>query len=233
MDGAARDGAPRDGVPESRGSGRTGVISRSPRYGGRPVRAAPPAPVGRADRDELERSPDPVRAPVAGRRLGPLLVLRGGRVPFFCSSSSSRHPPGLRGGRAPPSVRRGAAELPRVLSPLLAARSAVTGASRTCRRPRTCATCTGGAGPRILVRHASHRNGSRRSGNHSNCSIGSARSTRLNGFGTLPTCPFLLGNRRSDAPRRRDDQAGRNQQASMEFRRAKCQHTAAPLQSVG
>ena len=90
------------------------------------------------------------------------------------------------------------------------------------------------------------RNGSRPSVSHrigSSCPIDwgarPARRVRATGFGerwirrsgsgTLLTCPFLRVSRRSDAPRRRDDQAGGNQQASMEFRRAKCQHTASPV----
>ncbi len=103
---APRDGAPRDGAPARGGRGERDS-SRSARYGGRPVRAAPPAPAGRGDLAELDRSPDPARAAVGGRRFGPPLELRGGRAPLFCSSSSSRHPPGRRGGRAPPSARRG------------------------------------------------------------------------------------------------------------------------------
>src|ERR1019366_461274 len=95
-DGAPRGGgAPRDGAP-ARGGRPDGAASRSPRYAGRPGRDAPPAPVGRADPDvrapgageragraELERSPDPARAPEGGRRLGPPLELRAGRAPRF------------------------------------------------------------------------------------------------------------------------------------------------------
>jgi hypothetical protein len=62
--------------------------------------------------------------------------------------------------------------------------------------------------------------------------IDSTRSSHLICSRTLPTCPFLHASRHSDAPRRRDDLAGGNQQASMEFRRAKCQHTAAPVSPV-
>jgi hypothetical protein len=39
-------------------------------------------------------------------------------------------------------------------------------------------------------------------------------------------CPFLHGKARPDAPRRRDDQAGGNQQASVEFRRPEQSDTA-------
>jgi hypothetical protein len=125
-DGAPRDGPPRDGalVPEGR-LGR--ASSRSPRYGGRPERAAPPDAAGREGRPlglgrpefeeregraVLERSAEPygLRVPVDAPRLAPPLEVRVGRAPFFCSSSSSRQVPARRDGRAGPSARQGADE---------------------------------------------------------------------------------------------------------------------------
>jgi hypothetical protein len=75
--------------------------------------------------------------------------------------------------------------------------------------------------------HPIHRNGSiRRPGLRRRfCSIQSIHRSAL---GMLPTCPFLHASRHSAAPRRRDDQAGGNQQASDEFRRAKVLLTATP-----
>ena len=109
------------------------VSSRSARYGGRPCpcrlrlfpkarRRVEPGDAGgrRAGRSgsssSARRSRCGIPWPAGGsvRRSSS----EAGREPFF-SSSSSRHAPELRGGRDPPSERRGAAELRRVPSRLV------------------------------------------------------------------------------------------------------------------
>jgi hypothetical protein len=94
----------------------------------------------------------------------------------------------------------------------------------------------GGAGGR---RHRSGEGRQRSCGNHPRCSsLRRWNGHHLNGWThsirsihrialRMPlACPFLHGKARPDAPRRRDDQAGGNQQASVEFRRPEQSDTA-------